>query len=282
MTLLGIDTAAVSVGRGRVDWRSAHRAGVAFAWAKAVEGATWHDPLWGENLAGALAAGVLVGGYGFARPGSDAPPRAQAAALAAAVGAPRPGVLPPALDIEVAEGKSPAELCRWVGAYLDELRAHGWTGQRGPILYTYRAFLGHELAGLARSGALPRDARLWIADYSTTAPAASLWGIPWRVWQRSSSGRIAGVPGRVDVDVTNLPIEELRRWAGITPAPAPVKVPAPRVPRLVTYTVRPGDTLWSIAAHYLRDGSHWPTLARLNRLANPNALHVGQRLQVPA
>lgn len=82
------------------------------------------------------------------------------------------------------------------------------------------------------------------------------------------------------------------RWAGFmaqvqqqhphtaTPQP-PVQSPQMPVPQATTrsYTVQAGDTLSSIAA---RHGVSTSTLISLNGLAaNPNALRVGQVLQVP-
>ena len=44
------------------------------------------------------------------------------------------------------------------------------------------------------------------------------------------------------------------------------------------YTVRPGDTLSSIAA---RHNTTWQDLARINRLADPDMIRPGQRLELP-
>lgn len=45
------------------------------------------------------------------------------------------------------------------------------------------------------------------------------------------------------------------------------------------YTVTPGDTLSSIAAHY---GVRWQELQDLNHLPDPNLIRPGQHLVVPA
>ena len=45
-----------------------------------------------------------------------------------------------------------------------------------------------------------------------------------------------------------------------------------------THTVRSGDTLWSIARRY---GVSLDVLASVNRLANPDALQLGQRIVIP-
>jgi LysM repeat protein len=48
-----------------------------------------------------------------------------------------------------------------------------------------------------------------------------------------------------------------------------------------TYKVKPRDSLSAIAHLLLGDGNRWPELAKLNRLANPNYLFIGQTLQIP-
>ena len=64
-----------------------------------------------------------------------------------------------------------------------------------------------------------------------------------------------------------------------TPAKPAVKKPAP-VHSTRTYTVRPGDTLYKIAARYHVPGG-WPTIVRMNpSIHNPNLIYVGQRLYI--
>jgi LysM repeat protein len=52
----------------------------------------------------------------------------------------------------------------------------------------------------------------------------------------------------------------------------------------VTHVVRPGETLWGLAARYYGDGHQWQTLARRNRIetTGPAPLQVGMKLSVPA
>jgi LysM repeat protein len=50
-----------------------------------------------------------------------------------------------------------------------------------------------------------------------------------------------------------------------------------------TYTVRPGDTLSSIAQRFYGNSADWPWLYHVNKskVSNPNEIYVGQKLQVP-
>lgn len=48
-----------------------------------------------------------------------------------------------------------------------------------------------------------------------------------------------------------------------------------------TYTVRKGDTLWSIAVRVYGNGQRWQDIASANPSVNPKRLIVGQQLALP-
>ena len=70
----------------------------------------------------------------------------------------------------------------------------------------------------------------------------------------------------------------------ITVTGDPVKPAEPEASGFKTYTVKPGDTLWSIAKAYLGSGYRWGELFQLNAdlVKNPRMIYVGQTLRVPA
>lgn len=47
------------------------------------------------------------------------------------------------------------------------------------------------------------------------------------------------------------------------------------------YTVKKGDTLWGIAKKYYGNGNRYPDIARANNIANPDIIHIGQKLLIP-
>ena len=67
---------------------------------------------------------------------------------------------------------------------------------------------------------------------------------------------------------------------GVTQAPAPAPAEQQQQPTgTSTYIVQRGDSLATIAAQF---GTTYIELARMNNIADPDVLHVGQVLQVPA
>ena len=47
------------------------------------------------------------------------------------------------------------------------------------------------------------------------------------------------------------------------------------------YTVKAGDSLWSIAETQYKDGYRWVEIARLNNLSNTEEIEVGMKLKLP-
>ena len=48
-----------------------------------------------------------------------------------------------------------------------------------------------------------------------------------------------------------------------------------------TYTIKPGDDLWSISQNVYSDGYKWVEIAKVNKLENPGLIHVGNKLFIP-
>jgi hypothetical protein len=67
-------------------------------------------------------------------------------------------------------------------------------------------------------------------------------------------------------------------------APEPAPEPVPAAPQLPKYTVRPGDTIGSIARREMGTSTAWEKLWEHNRatLSDPSKLAVGMTLEIPA
>jgi hypothetical protein len=98
--------------------------------------------------------------------------------------------------------------------------------------------------------------------------------------ERSVIGHLEWQPGKVDprgFTMTSMRKRIHDRLAGDKPAPP--TTPAPGTSG--TYTVRKGDTLWSIAEHALGAGARYREIAALNGLKDADSLTPGQTLKLP-
>lgn len=201
---------------GSIDWAKVAADGRSFAIIKATDGNGGASPHFASDSAKAHAAGLVIGAYHMGRPGK--PARAQADEFVAALAEQPAGAatLPPVLDLEYTDGRSPAQIAAWAREFLDRVAER--TG-RTPMIYTFRWFWDVEMAGTEAF----RDHPLWLAAYQRTAPTALPGG--WEritVWQTSGSGRVDGVVTPVDLNTFNGDEAALRAWArGEIAAPAP-------------------------------------------------------------
>ncbi|WKE49750.1 glycoside hydrolase family 25 protein [Corynebacterium tuberculostearicum] len=201
----GIDVAAHQHPGGTpIDWSKVRTDGQSFAFVKATEGGDWVNPHYVEDIQAANAAGLKTGAYHYARPAGDA--KTQAANFAAQIALAPDQTLPPALDIEVAEGKSAAQLEQWIEEFTSELKR--LTG-RTPMIYTYKYFWMGQMNNSQKFSDMP----LWLAAYQDQAPEAVGGWNELSFWQRSGSGKVAGISTDVDMNLFNGSKQQLRSFS---------------------------------------------------------------------
>lgn len=181
-------------GIGDIDWNAVKTDGQSYAFVKATEGEGWANQYFVADANAAKAAGLQVGAYHYARPAAD--PARQAADFAAQLALVPGQTLPPVLDLEVDEGKTPQELIDWTRTFTSELRR--LTG-RTPMIYTYRYFWTDYMANTTEFSEFP----LWLAAYQDRAPEPMGGWDKIAFWQRSDSGRVNGITGNVDMNLFN-------------------------------------------------------------------------------
>lgn len=215
MPITGID---VSHYQGVIDWQQVATTGLSFAYAKATDGQTLNDPQFAANWAGMSETDLYQGAYHFFHPDLD--PVAQAnfylQALTAANGSAvlGPGCLPPALDVETANGCTAAQIVSGATQWIKLVAAA--TG-RAPLVYTYASFWNASVASAVPHPVSP----LWIAEYGVQVPRIPKGWSAYTIWQNSDHSVVAGVPKPTDGDVFNGTLAQLQALAGVTPAPAP-------------------------------------------------------------
>ncbi|GGM61128.1 hypothetical protein GCM10012275_35230 [Longimycelium tulufanense] len=196
----GID---VSSHQGNPDWGTVRGAGIEFAYIKASEGVGWTSPTLDSQFQGARGAGLAPGLYHFARPDTGNAPTAEADSFARhlhRLGAHGPGFLPPCLDIELTGG----DLRAWCAAFVARLRDR--LGRHRVMVYASTNFL---LGHLGEPWADANNIWWWVAHYGR-APGQPGHVTPRVVMhQYTSSGRVNGIAGSVDMNRAMRPLSEL-------------------------------------------------------------------------
>jgi GH25 family lysozyme M1 (1,4-beta-N-acetylmuramidase) len=246
----GID---VSNNQGSIDWGAVPSSGVAFAYLKATEGTWFRDGYLARNAAGASAAGIPWGTYDFARPRTD--PVAEADFFVDNGGA--NGFLPPALDLEVTDGRSAYDVAQWAGAWTQEVIAR--LG-RAPIIYI-GAFFSDGSGHRVDASGLARYLNLWLPSYfGGVDPNPCRLGSPavpsgfpgWSIWQYSSSTNVNGISGWVDANAATPQWYQAVTGVGSVPAPTDPGSPPPAVT---------GDAAWQV----FRLGSIGPGVEKIQQ-----------------
>lgn len=191
-------------------WDEVAASGQKFAFIKATDGVEGDQKYFLEDSIAAAKAGLYVGSYHKAHPDRSA--IAQADQYVEALQQRDEQIstdktLPPVLDIELDNGLNPTQLQKWTKDFLE--RVEEKTGET-PMIYTYRWFWQNPMGNSTDFTDYP----LWLAAYEDSAPTSLPGG--WEsmaFWQRSSTGRVDGIPTNVDEDAFNGTDAELQQLA---------------------------------------------------------------------
>lgn len=123
------------------------------------------------------------------------------------------------------------------------------------------------------------DYSIWIAQYNSFCQ----YPYPYDLWQNGPV-KLDGYPYQMDGNViVKRPQEQEPVVEPVEPTPQPEPEPAPEpqdneLQNDPYYVVVPGDTLSKIAEKY---GTTYKVLAKLNGIANPDLIYVGQKIMLP-
>ena len=182
----------VSGWQGEIDWSAQAELGSRFAYVKATEGRSYRSPAFNHQYSGAGGAGLVRGGYHFARPDSGGPEEQVDFFLNNGGGWSDDGItLPGMVDFEAYSGLprdyglSQQEMRNWIMAFSTRYRDS--VGRR-PVLYTNLHWWNDVVGDWT-----PVNSPLVLASYSSSAPT-TLPGRWWayEMWQYSDSGPFAG------------------------------------------------------------------------------------------
>lgn len=228
----GVD---VSIYQGNFNWSGA---GVEFGYARISDGNFTIDSEFANNWSKMKAAGVMRGAYQFFRPNQDA--AAQANLMVKMVGG-KLGVgdLPAMIDVEVTGGEPAWMIAQKIHQWLQIVEAG--TGKR-PFIYTGSYFWQDNVKDTS-FGQYP----VWIAAYGPSCPSLPAGWSNWLMWQYSDGN------GKLDHDVFNGSLAQLKAYAGVPSAP-----PGPPTAKPAAATgcgdIKPGEGLVNGESYKSCDG----------------------------
>ena len=276
--LRGID---VSKWQGQIDFNAVKRSGVDFVIIQAGYGksVSQKDPYFEQNYARAKAAGLKVGAYWFSYALTPNEAAAEARTCAAVI-ANKQFDFPIYYDLEnepkskyfpFVTGKT--NCSNMVKAFCLELEKLGYFVG----LYISRSPLQtHITKEVADRFAL------WLAEYGSKLNYTGKYGI----WQRSSTGRVVGIIGNVDIDEAIIDYSTIIKKGGFngypkqqqTEKPVEEPKPAPAESEYIDYEIQKGDTLTHIAKAF---GTTVAKLKEINKIKNANLIYAGDIIKIP-
>lgn len=205
----------VSRYQGLIDWAQVAAAGYKGAMLKTVStnhklskrsDGLYIDPTFETNYRNARAAGLDVGVYYYTYATSEAMADAELSLLRQAVYG-KEFSLPVCVDVEENKLKqlSTLDLSNLVAYALEQVEKMGFYAQ----LYTYTHYSNMELD----MGRLANRWDVWLSDTTGHTPAV---GYHYNAHQHSSEGRVPGITGNVDLNVTTLNYPRIIRKKGLT------------------------------------------------------------------
>ena len=194
----GID---ISHYQGDINWKMLEqtRQGqfpISFVFMKATEGGDYADDKFVANFDSARAHGFIRGAYHFYNPKTDANKQADFFIQSVKL---EPGDLPPVLDIEK-KGKDMKKLQQDLKVWLRKVESH--YGVK-PIIYASYKFKTRYL-----NDSVFNSYPYWIAHYYVDSVR---YQGDWKFWQHTDVGTLQGIDEKVDLNVFNSSLQELKR-----------------------------------------------------------------------
>ena len=191
----------ISHHQGTIDWAQLQKTQqtpfpIRFVFMKSSEGGDFSDTTFTHNFSEAKKYGFVRGAYHFYNPKTDPVRQAQFFIRSVKLEA---GDFPPVLDIEK-KGKNMQKLCRDLKIWLKMVEDYY---KVKPILYTSYKFKTRYL-----NDSIFNTYPYWIAHYYVDSVR---YDGDWKFWQHTDVGTLPGIPRKVDLNVFNGSLEELKQ-----------------------------------------------------------------------
>ena len=193
---MGID---VSKWNGSIDWNAVKNSGVSYViirvgYRGSSQGALIDDPTFKTNIKGATAAGLKVGVYFFTQAVDEVEAVQEASMVIDRISGYRISY-PVFLDVESSGGRGDkidaatrTAVCK---AFCSTIQNAGYTAG----IYANKTWLNNKMD----AGALG-SYKIWLAQYAATPSYTGRYDL----WQYKSTGKVSGISGNVDLNLSYL------------------------------------------------------------------------------
>lgn len=190
-------------------WAQVKAAGYKGVMLRAVgsrNGVPYIDPTFEDNYANAKAAGLYVGAYYYTNATSEELADRELAVLRKALVG-KEMSMPVAVDLESDRliGMPYGDLSNLAAYHLEQIEKMGFYAQ----LYTYTSYANAKLDMARLAGRWD----VWLADYTGKTPKVDF---KYNAHQHTSKGRVPGISGNVDLNVTEVNYPRIIRKKGLT------------------------------------------------------------------
>lgn len=196
---IGIDVSKYQTG---IDWNRVKNAGINFVMIRCGyrgygSGVLVEDPMYASHIRGAKAAGLRVGVYFFSQAVNEA--EAVEEASMAVTLANKYGInMPIAIDSEYAnggagraDGLSKSARTAITKAFCNTVQSAGHSA----MVYASKSWFSSHLDVSQLS-----SYKIWVAHYADKCG----YNGTYHIWQNTSKGKVDGVPGRVDMNISSI------------------------------------------------------------------------------
>lgn len=255
----GID---VSEWQGDIDFRKVKEAGIEVVYIRAGQGFSYKDAKFERNYEEAKKNGLKIGVYHYVTARSVEEAKLQAQFFVSLVSKKQIDCKL-AMDFESFGDLSKAKINKIALEYIKEVER---LSKKGVVVYsnTYDAtnIFNKEVA----------EYPLWVAQYGVSSPQDNGNWENWVGYQYSSTGRVNGIEGNVDLDryTEDIFLSEAEEIPE-------VENPKCNYEDRIRYKIKAGDTLSEIALEYNTTVSH---LAQINDIKNPNLIYAGEIITI--
>lgn len=270
----GID---VSYHNGVIDWNKVKKSGIEFAMIRTgygISSPNQVDKKFHENIEGAINAGIDVGvyHYSYAISPLDA---SREASFCLDIIKDYKLTYPVAYDIEdpsIAKytKQEKTDMCK---SFCDKIEMNGYYA----MIYCNKNWINNHLHA---HEILPYY-DLWLAQWGADKPDVACG-----IWQKSDSGKIDGINGSVDINVSFKDYREiikskgLNKWDIKEDDSQKENTTNENATQEIEYVVKEGDSLWAISEKYYGTGTNWGLILQHNNLAT-STIYPGQILKIP-